>query len=65
MFLCCSCLSDLGSLLEAKDDVITDEVDSVSEEAYERRIKRLESEKNTLSHKLSGRGHSGFFPIWE
>ncbi|XP_038071519.1 serine/threonine-protein kinase MRCK alpha-like isoform X2 [Patiria miniata] len=54
-----SCLSDMGSLLEAKDDVISDGVDSVSAEAYERRIKRLESEKNTLSHRLSDTAKRG------
>ncbi|XP_022088985.1 serine/threonine-protein kinase MRCK alpha-like [Acanthaster planci] len=48
-----SCLSDLGSLIEAKDVVISDSIDGLTMEAYERRIKRLESEKNSLSHKLS------------
>ncbi|XP_071794015.1 serine/threonine-protein kinase MRCK alpha-like [Asterias amurensis] len=48
-----SCLSDLGSLLESKDVMITDSTDSITVEAYERRIKRLEAEKSSLSSKLS------------
>ncbi|XP_070576625.1 serine/threonine-protein kinase MRCK alpha-like isoform X2 [Ptychodera flava] len=47
-------LSDLGSLVNAKTvDMENDSIGTLAVEAYERRIKRLESEKSELSRKLT------------